>query len=123
MKKLLYGIIVTLFCSGCSNFLEEYSQSQTVAKKVSHFDELLLGDGYLPAVNKKYISTDHAGFLNVLDDDVTTVLGGMAVHYWSGVMEQLFGYYAWQLEVGRNPEGNILNDDSQTWLAFIAESV
>ena len=118
MKKLLYGIIVALFCSGCSNFLEEYSQSQTVAKKVSHFDELLLGDGYLPAVNKKYISTDHAGFLNVLDDDVTTVPGGMAVHYWSGVMEQLFGYYAWQLEVGRNPEGNILNDDSQTWLDF-----
>ena len=118
MKKLLYGIIVALFCFGCSNFLEEYSQSQTVAKKVSHFDELLLGDGYLPAVNKKYISTDHAGFLNVLDDDVTTVPGGMAVHYWSGVMEQLFGYYAWQLEVGRNPEGNILNDDSQTWLDF-----
>ena len=118
MKKLLYGIIVALFCSGCSNFLEEYSQSQTVAKKVSHFDELLLGDGYLPSVNKKYISTDHAGFLNVLDDDVTTVPGGMAVHYWSGVMEQLFGYYAWQLEVGRNPEGNILNDDSQTWLDF-----
>lgn len=118
MKKLLYGIIVALFCSGCSNFLEEYSQSQTVAKKVSHFDELLLGDGYLPSVNKKYISTDHAGFLNVLDDDVTTVQGGMAVHYWSGVMQQLFGYYAWQLEVGRNPEGNILNDDSQTWLDF-----
>lgn len=118
MKKLIYGIIVALFCSGCSNFLEEYSQSQTVAKNVSHFDELLLGDGYLPSVNKKYISTDHAGFLNVLDDDVTTVLGGIAVHYWSGVMQKLFGYYAWQLEVGRNPEGNILNDDSQTWLDF-----
>ena len=118
MKKLLYGIIVALFCFGCSNFLEEYSQSQTVAKKVSHFDELLLGDGYLPSVNKKYISTDHAGFLNVLDDDVTTVLGGIAVHYWGGVMQKLFGYYAWQLEVGRNPEGNILNDDSQTWLDF-----
>ena len=118
MKKLLYGIIVALFCFGCSNFLEEYFQSQTVAKKVSHFDELLLGDGYLPSVNKKYISTDHAGFLNVLDDDVTTVLGGIAVHYWSEVMQKLFGYYAWQLEVGRNPEGNILNDDSQTWLDF-----
>lgn len=118
MKKLLYGIIVALFCFGCSNFLEEYSQSQTVAKKVSHFDELLLGDGYLPSVNKKYISTDHAGFLNVLDDDVTTVLGGIAIHYWSEVMQKLFGYYAWQLEVGHNPEGNILNDDSQTWLDF-----
>lgn len=118
MKKLLYGIIVTLFCSGCSNFLEEYSQSQTVAKKVAHFDELLLGDGYLPSVNRKYISTDHAGFLNVLDDNVTTVKGGIAVYYWSGVMQQLFGYYAWQLEVGRNPEGNTLNDDSQTWLDF-----
>lgn len=118
MKKLLYGIIITLFCSGCDNFLEEYSQSQTVAKKVSHFDELLLGDGYLPAINRKYLSTDHAGFLNVLDDDVTTVEGGIAVHYWSGVMENLFGYYAWQLEVGRNPTGNVLYDDNQTWIDF-----
>ena len=48
MKKIIYGIVVALFCSGCDNFLEEYSQSQTVAKKVSHFDEVLLGDGYLP---------------------------------------------------------------------------
>ena len=52
MKKIIYGIVVALFCSGCDNFLEEYSQSQTVAKKVSHFDEVLLGDGYLPAQNR-----------------------------------------------------------------------
>ena len=71
MKKIIYGIVVALFCSGCDNFLEEYSQSQTVAKKVSHFDEVLLGDGYLPAQNRAYISTDHAGFLNIMDDDVT----------------------------------------------------
>ena len=55
MKKIIYGIVVALFCSGCDNFLEEYSQSQTVAKKVSHFDEVLLGDGYLPAQNRAYI--------------------------------------------------------------------
>ena len=73
MKKLIYGIIIALFCSGCDDFLKEYSQSQTVAKEVSHFDEVLLGDGYLPAQNRAYISTDHAGFLNVMDDDVTTV--------------------------------------------------
>lgn len=48
MKKLIYGIIIALFCSGCDDFLKEYSQSQTVAKEVSHFDEVLLGDGYLP---------------------------------------------------------------------------
>lgn len=118
MNKLIYGIALLVCCSGCSNFLEDYSQSQTVAKKVSHFDELLLGDGYLPAVKRNYISTDHAGFLNVMDDDITTVPKGIAVHYWSGMMEGLFGYYAWQLEVGRNPAGNILRDDSQTWLDF-----
>ncbi len=118
MNKIIYKITLLLCCFGCSNFLEDYSESQTVAKEVAHFDELLLGDGYLPAVKKKYISTDHAGFLNVLDDDITTVSGGIAIHYWSGMMEGLFGYYAWQLEVGRNPSGNILQDDSQTWLDF-----
>ena len=41
MKKLIYGIIIALFCSGCDDFLKEYSQSQTVAKEVSHFDEVL----------------------------------------------------------------------------------
>ena len=73
LKKIIYGIVVALFCSGCDNFLEEYSQSQTVAKKVSHFDEVLLGDGYLPAQNRAYISTDHAGFLNIMDDDALSV--------------------------------------------------
>ena len=119
MKKWIYGLVSILLCSGCNHFLEEYSQSQTVAKKIAHFDEVLLGDGYLPSLHKSYISSDQAGFLNVLDDNVTTVAhAGLAVHYWSGVMESLFGYYAWQLEVGRNPDGNVLRDDSQTWLDF-----
>ena len=37
MKKMIYGIVVALFCSGCDNFLEEYSQSQTVAKRSLSF--------------------------------------------------------------------------------------
>ncbi len=119
MKKLICGIVVALFCAGCDNFLKEYSQSQTVAKEVSHFDEVLLGDGYLPSVNRKYISPDQAGFLNVLDDDVTTVeSNGLAVFYWNECMRNMFGYYAWQLEVGRNPAGNAVRDDSQTWTDF-----
>ena len=119
MKKLIYGIGIALLCSGCDDFLEEYSQSQTVAKEVSHFDEVLLGDGYLSAVNRKYISSDQAGFVNVLDDDVTTVnSSGLAALYWSGCMQSMFGYYAWQLEVGRNPAGNVLLDDSQTYTDF-----
>ena len=119
MKKLICGIVVTLLCCGCDDFLEEYSQSQTVARKVAHFDEVLLGDGYLPSLNKSYISTDQAGFLNVMDDDVTTVKqSGLAVHYWLSCMELLYGYYTWQLEVGRNPEGNVLTDDGDTWLDF-----
>lgn len=119
MKKLIYGIGIALLFGGCDDFLEEYSQSQTVAKEVTHFDEVLLGDGYLPAVNKKYISPDHAGFINVLDDDVTTVKSnGLAVHFWTQCMQTMFGYYAWQLEVGRNPAGNVLLDDSQTYIDF-----
>ena len=119
MKKTILGIGIALLFSGCGDFLEEYSQSQTVAKEVSHFDEVLLGDGYLPAVNRKYISSDQAGFINVLDDDVTTVKSnGLAALYWPGCMQSMFGYYAWQLEVGRTPAGNVLLDDSQTYTDF-----
>ena len=34
----------------------------------------------------------------------------------------LFGYYAWAIEVGRNPKGDMLRDDSQTWLDFTVAS-
>lgn len=119
MKKIIYGLGIALLLGGCDDFLEEYSQSQTVAKEVTHFDEILLGDGYLPAVNRKYLSSDQAGFINVLDDDVTTVKSnGVAALYWSGCMQNMFGYYAWQLEVGRIPAGNVLLDDSQTYADF-----
>jgi len=118
MKKIIYGIAVALLCFGCDDFLEDYSQSQTVAKKVAHFDEVLLGDGYLPSVKKDYISTDQAGFLNVLDDDVTTVNSPGVSKFWLYCMEPLFGYYAWQLEVGRNPAGNMVREDGTTWLDF-----
>ena len=119
MGKLIYGIMLILFCSGCDNFLKEYSQSQTVAKEVSHFDEVLLGDGYLPSLNRRYITPGQAGFLNVLDDDVTTVGGnGLAVFFWTECMQNMFGYYTWQLEVGRNPSGSTLRDDSETWTDF-----
>lgn len=119
MKKLIYGIAVALSCSGCDKFLEDYSQSQTVAKEISHFDEVLLGDGYLAAQNRKYLSTDQAGFLNLMDDDVTTVASpGSSVNYYANCASVGFGYYAWQLEVGRNPNGDVLRDDSQTWTDF-----
>lgn len=119
MKRIIYGIVTALLCSGCDRFLEEYSQSQTVAKEVSHFDEVLLGDGYLPSLYKEFISTDQAGFLNVMDDDVTTVgTPGVAVFYWPGCSINLFGYYAWQLEVGRFPDGSAVRSDNQTWLDF-----
>jgi len=42
----------------------------------------------------------------------------LAVFFWPDCSVNLFGYYAWQLEVGRNPTGDVLRDDSQTWLNF-----
>ena len=122
MKKFIYGTMVLLSCQGCDKFLEEYSQSQTVAKEIAHFDEVLLGDGYLPAIDKKNtgnVPTDHAGFLNIMDDDVTTVGGkGSADNGWNLWGRTLFGYYAWQFEVTRDPAGNEISDDGQTWLDF-----
>ena len=56
--------------TGCSDFLSEYSQDMIVAKKVEHFNEVLLGEVYLPSQIREWgvSGTAVAGFLNILDD-------------------------------------------------------
>lgn len=118
-NTLLIGLAaLALVGTGCNDFLAEYSQSQTVARNISHFDEVLLGDGYIPSSGLEFISLQNAGWLNVMDDDVTTSDYYSAGTKWAGLMKPLFGYYAWQFEVFRNPNGIEAYDDAQTWLSF-----
>lgn len=123
MKKIYTKILCFLVaCSfvACDDFLSEYSQDMVVAKTVDHLDEVLLGSVYMPSFAVYNPSgSSVCGFLNILDDDINTAMGG------DGVTKRVpynprtntdsnFGYFAWQAEVGMKSDGN-KNDDSATW--------
>ncbi len=120
MKKIIYIGLLLLLC-GCDHFLKEYSQDLVVAKTVTDFDEVLLGSVYMPSY--KYSDRRMPGgntscaFLNVLDDDINTVMAErvVAMDAWLYAVKGSFGYYAWQLEVGRSQNGSSLSDDNVTW--------
>lgn len=125
MKRYILSIAILstfLFCfSSCDSFLKEYSQDLVVAKKVEHFDELLLGSVYLHSDTKYTYPTASSvgGFFNILDDDVSTGRGKGVPHQtskaWNEVLNPMFGYYAWQLEIGRNFRATSTAADDVTW--------
>lgn len=114
---LMLGASVT----SCSDFLSEYSQDMVVAKEVTHFDEVLLGDVYIHSSIMSYGVSPSAvgGFLNILDDDVNTGKGSSLTNQtsraWSNAVQPCFGYFAWQLEVGMNYTGTSNVGDNVMW--------
>lgn len=121
MKKIIYSALLLLACS-CSDFLKEYSQDLVVAKSVTDYDELMLGSVYMPSypysTRRLPSGTASCAFLNVLDDDIDMVKGESVlgdVDVWMYSVKACFGYYAWQLEVGRSLDGASEVDDNATW--------
>lgn len=122
-------LAATLALTACDDFLSEYSQDQIVAKKVQDLDEVLLGDGYLQstAIANGPNATRSCAFLNILDDDVNTgkdregdgieksTYVGKA---WVQSLQNMYGYFGWQQDVGTNYDGTIVNDDAATWDDF-----
>ena len=126
IRKYIYSVVASVCLMGtvtsCSDFLSEYSQDMVVAKEVSHFDELLLGSVYVPSVYMQggVSPSTVCGFLNILDDDVNTGKGAGAFGNridmgWTSTMNPTFGYFAWQLQVGRNYTGTNTVRDDGTW--------
>lgn len=125
MKRYILNLAVisTVFFgfTSCDDFLSEYSQDLVVAKEVSHFDELLLGSVYLQSKKIEYgpMSGSTGGFFNILDDDLSTGRGkerpGQISTAWTYVVSPMYGYYAWQFEVGRNYRGTATAEDKHTW--------
>lgn len=120
MKRFIIPIclLTALLTSSCSDFLNAYSQDKIIAKEVSHLDELLLGSVYLPSYTSNGPNNSTGGFFNILDDDMNIGSGatnGNMLNCWQSYVSPLFGYYAWQLEVGRNVEGTNTANDSGLW--------
>ena len=112
----------TVALSSCGDFLSEYSQDQTVASQVSHFDELMLGSGYLGSspISSGPNGNNVAGFFNILDDDVNTgrdrdSTSTYVSKAWLQSLQGIYGYFGWQEDVGVNNDGTIINDDAVTW--------
>lgn len=120
MKKIVF-IFIILSISACSDFLHEYSQHLVIPKTPTELNEILIGgkDGYLPSQEVDKNSSQIMGsWFNVLDDDINGVKHNNAPANWNIMRRFYFGYTTWQLEVGRNLEGNINSKDDQLWKDF-----
>lgn len=116
--KLAAVLLLATFTTSCSGFLDEYSQDMVIAKTVYHFDEVLLGNGYIKS------STVSGGprlgapgsFFNVLDDDINTgSVGSETSKTWGSCLSNIFGCYAWQLRIGSNYNASFFGSDAATW--------
>lgn len=121
----IIGGLLLLSTTGCSGFLEEYSQTEIRASKISHYDELLLGSVYIPSKmpGGSFIlpGGGSCDFFNMLDDDVNTVSelnidntgGDNYFNYTSGMLKVMFGYSAWQRDITQTEQTT--HDDASTW--------
>lgn len=136
MRKIYIAVVsalLTMSFASCDDFLSEYSQDMVVAKTVTHLDEVLLGSVYVPTQEIVGPSGPSGGrlcgFMNIMDDDVNTVKGGTYIDEFgeeqtmkTAVYEitnqcvgNVFGYFAWQAEIGVNQDRSNVADDNKTW--------
>ena len=131
MKKITFiTLLFALVLGGC-NYLEDYSQSQTLVKSVADLDEVLLGEVYMPSKSgvKHLYQGDLGWWLQVLDDDINTVswnketstleAGAIVDDYAYLPMDNnIYGYTTWQREVGRSYDETLSNADDALWTSF-----
>lgn len=106
---------------GC-NYLDDYSQDLVLVSSVSDLDEVLLGDVYIASkVEVKDIAYGDVGWwLHIMDDDINGVIVSGAEHraFDNAMTVSYFGYTAWQMDVGRNYDGDNLAADNALWDDF-----
>ena len=79
IRNILIGSLL-MVSVGCSNFLDEFSQTNIRASKISDYDELLLGSVYVPSFEPQaptsYVyprPSTSCSFFNMMDDDINGV--------------------------------------------------
>ena len=118
MRKL-YTILCVLALTGCSGFLEEYSQDKAYVKSWEDLDELMLGNAYFNPVYINYGWWDQGvtgdlyyPWIHVLADELTQVMnGGDFTNLGSAPSVATFGYHTWQLRVDENHDAQRRWDD------------
>lgn len=118
MKNILITALMLLtFCS-CSSFLEEYSRDLARVETVADLDELLLGSAY-HAAGKFYIQNSTL----YTEGDPFNIF----THFMSDELQQnttnnsfstglpLFGFHAWQRQVGIDVQGSSVGTENAFW--------
>ena len=125
IRNILIGMLL-LASVGCSNFLDEFSQTNIRASKISDYDELLLGSVYMPSLKPNeptyYVYPRPAtscSFFNMMDDDINGVdiealnsVGYYATE-WPSFSRGMFGYMTWQKDLTNTMTGTWADD--ATW--------
>ena len=121
MKKLFTGCIILLFAS-CADFLEEYSQDLAKVETDTDYDELLLGDAYLPIGGvfsdggwieedgNKYFQAAH-----YMSDELEVFSWDGKGDNYLGIQDEMFGWHTWQRDVGMNTETNTRVAEDRDW--------
>lgn len=115
VKKHIIPILLMIFMSGCSDFLEDYSQDTYYIKSYEDLDELLIGDCYLPVnATAALANTQNPGyFIHFLADEIEEQNGSFNVSY--DDRERIFGYYTWQQRVGETDSHSGYLEENSSW--------
>lgn len=117
MRKL-YTILCVLALTGCSGFLEEYSQDKAYVKSWEDLDELMLGNAYFNPVSigggwwaQGTLGRLYYPWIHVLADELSQVTGGSGWNS-NNPAFALYGYHTWQLRVYEDPDMQRTWDDA-----------
>ena len=129
IRNILIGSLL-MVSVGCSNFLDEFSQTNIRASKISDYDELLLGSVYVPSFEPQaptsYVyprPSTSCSFFNMMDDDINGVemealISGGGTYYaqtgWVTFSNGMFGYMTWQKDLTSTMTGDY--SDDATWV-------
>lgn len=124
MKQIKISLLIctVLIASGCSDFLEEYSQDLAKVETWEDLDELLLGDGYLKSsklqvVNSSYDQSNvnqNFELIHFMSDELVENIYGDEADVLS-FRKSMFPYYTWQQDTGMNSEGKYTGGDEAYW--------
>lgn len=122
MKNYISILLGAFVLSGCSDYLEEYSQDTAYIKTYTDLDELLLGDCYLPKEAHAHLGQTYGDetwaypyihlMCDELQENITTPT--TTSQLWSAP-EKYYGYYTWQQQVGINPDGTEIRSEDLDW--------
>ena len=116
MRKL-YTILCVLALTGCSGFLEEYSQDKAYVKSWEDLDELMLGNAYFNPVyiqggwwSQGTTGVFYYPWIHVLADELQQITGETNFGQ-NDAAFVLYDYHTWQLRVYEDPAGQRTWDD------------